>query len=296
MSSLRQCQNYRRFMKKLGWIVESIGHQNVIYIKTIPFFPIIAVAKVQRSNQQINFQLIKGLSKKYRSLFVKIEPKLVSGEKEAKILHQTLKKNGYKIDSSSLMATKTSVLKISSSQSTLLSKMHSKTRYNIRLSKKRNVVIKLYTGDQIAKNQNLVDDFYQVLSANSKRLKIFTYPKKWFMHLVWSFQKDALVLFAFLDEKPIAVSLFLIADNTIYYSHNGSLKEGRTNMAPYLIIWQAILEAKKRKLKFLDFDGIHDDRYKQTLSWKGFTRFKLGFGGDTISYMPSYISWLPFLR
>ena len=55
-------------------------------------------------------------------------------------------------------------------------------------------------------------------------------------------------------------------------------------MAPYLLHWQAILDAKNQGLVFYDFWGI------ETSSGEipGFVRFKLGFGGEQKEYGGAY--------
>ena len=49
-------------------------------------------------------------------------------------------------------------------------------------------------------------------------------------------------------------------------------------MAPYLLQWEQIKEAKKRGCIEYDFWGIDDKK------WPGVTRFKKGFGGQEITY------------
>ena len=42
-------------------------------------------------------------------------------------------------------------------------------------------------------------------------------------------------------------------------------------------------ERKKEGKKVFDFEGIYDERFP-LISWKGFTRFKKGFGGIEVEY------------
>jgi len=57
-------------------------------------------------------------------------------------------------------------------------------------------------------------------------------------------------------------------------------------MAPYLLHWQAIKDAKAKGFKNYDFGGVSDDNEK----WKGITKFKLGFSESTrpIKFPGSY--------
>ncbi len=73
-------------------------------------------------------------------------------------------------------------------------------------------------------------------------------------------------------------------------------KEGRKIGAAYLTLWEAIKFCQKRGLKYLDLEGIYDERYPgSTKNWKGFTAFKLQWGGKIVEYPGSYSKYIfPF--
>ena len=65
------------------------------------------------------------------------------------------------------------------------------------------------------------------------------------------------------------------------YLHGGSSREHKELMAPYLLHWRIMEEAKRRGMAQYDLWGIDGDR------WPGVTRFKKGFGGSGVFYPPS---------
>ena len=65
-------------------------------------------------------------------------------------------------------------------------------------------------------------------------------------------------------------------------------------MATTLVVWEGMMEAKRRECEWLDFDGIYDERYP-IKAFKGFSRFKAGFGGIEVEYLPAFERWLPRL-
>ncbi|TSC74000.1 MAG: methicillin resistance protein, partial [Parcubacteria group bacterium Gr01-1014_33] len=65
------------------------------------------------------------------------------------------------------------------------------------------------------------------------------------------------------------------------YLHGASSHEHREMMAPHLLHWRIIQEAKKRGCGTYDFWGIDEKK------WPGVTRFKIGFGGDILEYPES---------
>src|SRR3989338_5647077 len=91
------------------------------------------------------------------------------------------------------------------------------------------------------------------------------------------------IFFAKYQNKIIAVVLvnFYKPSQTATYLHGASSSEHREVMAPHLLYWRAIQEAKVRGFKSYDFWGIDEAR------WPGLTRFKLGFGGEQVEYPAS---------
>jgi lipid II:glycine glycyltransferase (peptidoglycan interpeptide bridge formation enzyme) len=89
-----------------------------------------------------------------------------------------------------------------------------------------------------------------------------------------------------------AATVYLTAGPVSYYGYNGSSETGRALMAPTLAVWEGIREARRRKLGWLDFDGEYDTRFP-IKRFKGFSRFKAGFGGLIVDYPPVFVRWLP---
>jgi lipid II:glycine glycyltransferase (peptidoglycan interpeptide bridge formation enzyme) len=104
---------------------------------------------------------------------------------------------------------------------------------------------------------------------------------------------------AFLDGTPLASIICIGFGHTFTYVHGASSSAMRNTMAPYLLQWTAIQEAKKMGFHRYDFWGIAplvektDDESVQCLNgrswpsghaWSGITRFKVGFGGEYREY------------
>jgi len=80
--------------------------------------------------------------------------------------------------------------------------------------------------------------------------------------------------------KLLASAIYLDFGKTRTFLFGGSSSEDKNVMAPYLLHWQAMLDAKNLGMIFYDFWGT------ETASGKvpGFVRFKLGFGGGEKIY------------
>ena len=95
--------------------------------------------------------------------------------------------------------------------------------------------------------------------------------------------ENAQLFLADYNGEVIAGGLFVYLDEWGIYYYGASVNSYRNVMAPYLIQWEAIKEAKRRGCKHYDFLGIAPENAKNH-PWKGVTEFKQKFGGRTVHY------------
>jgi lipid II:glycine glycyltransferase (peptidoglycan interpeptide bridge formation enzyme) len=207
---------------------------------------------------------VKQVAKKERVIFFKAEPLDPARGKPF------LEKFGF-IKSNSLQPQRTLILNINKSEEKLLSQMHQKTRYNIQLARKKGV--------KIQKSKNF-ERFWELLQDTAKRSNFHTHSKKYYKKMLEIPETELFV--AELDNKVIAANIVLFYNKRAIYLHGASNYEHRNLMAPYLLQWYQILEAKKKGCDEYDFWGIDSKK------WPGVTRFKKGFNGKEISYVGAY--------
>jgi lipid II:glycine glycyltransferase (peptidoglycan interpeptide bridge formation enzyme) len=93
---------------------------------------------------------------------------------------------------------------------------------------------------------------------------------------------------AYFEDKPIAGILNAYFNKTAIYYYGASSNEYRNLMAPYLLQWHAILDAKENNYHFYDFLGVADpSNPKDPL--QGVTYFKQKFGGTLYNWPASNI-------
>ena len=180
-----------------------------------------------------------------------------------------------------IIARHTVAIDLQASQEELLGKMHPKGRYNIKLAGKKGVEIVEETD---------VENFYPILQETCLRDGFNPNPKEFYQTFLseLSKKKKAKLYMAYYHGKPIAGVLNTYFKNTAIYYYGASSNQYRNLMAPYLLQWHAILEAKQDGYKFYDFLGTADpSNPKDPL--KGVTFFKQKFGGQKISWPASKV-------
>ncbi len=197
-------------------------------------------------------QQIKNIAKKENSIFLKLEPT----EKPEKID----KKNKFK-QSTNIQPRKSLILDITKPEKELLEQMHHKTRYNIRLARRKGVKVK--------SDKTKFEYFWKLLQKTTERDQFKAYPQQYYQRML---DIPGLELFvAIYNQKVIAANIVLFYNQTAIYLHGTSDYKYRKLMAPHLLQWEQIRKAKKQSCIEYDFWGIDQEK------WPGVTRFKTGF-------------------
>lgn len=181
--------------------------------------------------------------------------------------------SGWKKSKKEIQPSKTVIIDLKHSEEELLTAMHHKTRYNISVADKHGVVVG-EGGD--------IDSFLRLLKKTAKRDKFNPHPADYYKKLFGYSGLSTRLYFAKHDNKLIAVALILIYGDAGYYLHGASDYEHRSLMAPYALHWHIIKQLQAEGLRQYDLWGI-DAR-----KWPGVTRFKLGWGGQTVEYPGSF--------
>lgn len=186
--------------------------------------------------------------------------------------------------SSPLQPPETLLLDLSQSEDELLGRMKEKTRYNIRLAQKKGVTTRW------SKDVSNIPLFYNLLKQTAARQAIRIHSQSHYTHIlnIVGEEDAAALIIAESEEKiPIAANLVTFFGGTATYLHGGTDNRYRALMAPYLLQWETIQEAKRRGLRWYDLGGCAVTRGK-IKEWTGITRFKEGFGGKLFDCGKTY--------
>ncbi|MBU1146018.1 peptidoglycan bridge formation glycyltransferase FemA/FemB family protein [Patescibacteria group bacterium] len=214
-------------------------------------------------NYEFLIEKISEIAKKENGIFLRLEPPIKFQVSNFKFQEIT-----------PIQPKHTLVLDLTKSEDDLLAAMHEKTRYNIRLAEKKNLVLK---------NENF-EDFWKLMKTTTERDKFSAHPKEHYQTMLEKISGDGKtgmrteLKIVYSGDTPLAAAIIGYFGDTATYIHGASSSEFRNLMAPYFLHWEIIGEAKNLGYKFYDFWGIGE------VKWPGVTRFKKGFGGFEINY------------
>lgn len=260
MISFLQSQAWADFQKSINNKIWRIDE--VLVIKyNLPFNKNYLYIPQYRENFLLESFLnkVRKIAKNEKAIFVKIEA------------IENFNNSNF-IQSHNIQPQKTIILDITKSKQELLRQMHYKTRYNIGLAEKKGILIK--------KDKSKFEDFWKLTEQTVKRDNFHSHPKNYYEKML---EIPGMELFiAEFEGKIIAANIVVFYDKTAIYLHGASDYRYRNLMAPCLLQWSQILEAKKRGCIEYDFWGIDEKK------WPGVTRFKRGFNGQEITYSGAY--------
>jgi lipid II:glycine glycyltransferase (peptidoglycan interpeptide bridge formation enzyme) len=166
-------------------------------------------------------------------------------------------------------------INISKNEEELLVDMKAKTRYNIRLAKKKGVKIKVYSTEN-SNFDKVLNTFFDMLNETTKRKGITAHSNDYYRKMFNSLSSENIKLYvAKYKNEIIAANINIFFGDTVTYLHGATSDRYRNVMAPFLLQWEAILDAKNKKFHFYDFGGVKTS--DKSGSWSGITRFKMGF-------------------
>jgi len=159
----------------------------------------------------------------------------------------------------------------------LLVGMKSKTRYNIRVGEKRGVRVVVSTEGKY------VIAFIRLVTGTAGRKGIVPHPKGYYETMCTTLLGENGKIFAAeKDGEIIAANLVVFHGDTATYLHGGSDDAYRSDMAPFLLQWEAMRESKRRGCTWYDFGGVNMSELEAGEGkWFGITRFKAGFSPTT---------------
>ena len=213
-----------------------------------------------------------------RAVFLKVEP---DAWEDAFAAESALRRFGFQPSAHNLQPPRTALVDISGDEGEILARMKQKTRYNIRLAGRKEVVVQ--PSDDLSA-------FTDLMAVTGERDAFGVHAPEYYRRAYELFQPLGMceLLIASYQGQPLAGIMVFARGERAWYFYGASNNIERNRMPAYLVQWEGIRWARSKGCTTYDLWGI-PDADEETLEdqftdrsdglW-GVYRFKRGFGGD----------------
>jgi lipid II:glycine glycyltransferase (peptidoglycan interpeptide bridge formation enzyme) len=228
---------------------------------------------------------LKELGKQHNCIFIQLEPNIQkSSDLESQILNLDLRLSHHP-----LFTKYTFTLDLTKSEEELLSGMHQKTRYNIRVAEKKGVTVTENNTSSAFK------EYLKITDETTTRQKFYAHTHSYHQqqwdtlpHTPSESSLSSHLLTAQYEKDTLAAWILFIFNNTLYYPYGASSSKHKDKMASNLIMWEAIKFGKAHGCTSFDMWGALSDTPDTTDAWYGFHRFKENYGSKHVEFIGSY--------
>ena len=190
----------------------------------------------------------------------------------------------------------TTLVDLTGTEEEILEKMHSKWRYNIRLSTKKGVIVNKYDGKSINLSEK-IEKFYELTKETNARDGNSSHAKDYYLDLIRSSAtereqgKDVPEVNLYIAEhegEEIAAIMTLFSHDEAIYLYGASSNHKRNLMPNHLLQWTAMKDAKAYGSKYYDMYGMPPEGEDENHPMHGLYMFKANFGGRIIHRIGSW--------
>ena len=223
---------------------------------------------------------IKALAKKHKAYVFKADPDVKS---DNELFKQNLKDAGFKITPGSqtfdgIQPCFVYRLDVSGkTEEDIFNNFQSKTRYNVRLSVKKGVTVRLGGKEDIK-------DFQRLMEETGLRDEFVVRPASYFEKMLEVYGDNARLYMADFEGKPIAGTLAIYYGNKVWYLYGASGNAYRNVMPNYQLQWEMIRWSIEKGCDIYDFRGVPGD-VPEDHPLYGLVRFKRGFNGEYTEFL-----------
>ncbi len=227
---------------------------------------------------------LESLARRENALFIKIDPDVVrcwgfDPERPSPVGGQFIKElsqRGWVHSAEQIQFPNTVELDLTQSEESLLAAMKSKTRYNIRLAGRKDVVVRHGSDADF----ELIAKMY---AETAERDGFTIRPLDYYLDAWQSFYDAGMAhpLIAEYEGTPLGAVILIRFGERVSYMYGASTHIERKRMPNYLLQWEAIRWAKAQGCTVYDFWGAPTLFEESDPMW-GVWRFKSGFEGQVV--------------
>ncbi len=222
---------------------------------------------------------LEDLARAQRAIFVKIDPDV---DLEENTVVEILRDRGWRPSSEQVQFRNTILIDLQRSEDELLANMKAKTRYNIRLARRRGVKVRVGSLEDLPL-------FYEMYAETGRRDNFIIRPFAYYRDAWGAFigAELARLFLAEYEGEPLAGLIAFRFGQRAWYMYGASTRKHRNLMPNHLLQWEAIRWAKNEGCTIYDMWGAPDVLDESDPLW-GVYRFKEGFGGQFVRHIGAY--------
>ncbi len=160
----------------------------------------------------------------------------------------------------------------------ILNNFESKTRYNLRLSVRKGVTVRLGKREELPR-------FFEIMKETGARDNFSIRPLSYFEKMYDLMHPENLRFYVAEHEGDIiAGTIAIYYGDKVWYLYGASSNSKRNVMPNYLLQWEMIKWAKEKDCRIYDFRGVSGDLTPENPLY-GLYRFKKGFNGELVEFV-----------
>ncbi len=256
-----QSKQWADFQRSTGREVVIVDGVGLFVVNALPFGWKYAFCP-KGPTTDVSVEMLRTVADKLGVVFLRLEPTQRLNDSITQRLFKTFE----------ISPSHTLVTDLTKPEGDLLAAMHEKTRYNVRLAERKGVTVSIGTDS--------IDDVWPLFEQTASRGQFRLHPKSYYQKMLAS--GVVFIATAKVGDQIVAANLMVDHAGTRTYLHGASGETHRNVMAPFLLHWELIKDAKRKGIEAYDWWGVAPEGADESHPWNGITRFKLGFGGNRV--------------
>jgi lipid II:glycine glycyltransferase (peptidoglycan interpeptide bridge formation enzyme) len=271
---IRQTENWSKYLEMYKWKSIKLSNGAILRTRALLFFKF---AKLQRPGvlDRKDLEELDSVCKQNRVFSLKLFPNVGQDT-------DLLEEFGYKQDTSLDAPPKTLLIDLRKSKDELWDELTKGCRYSINRANRYGVFVAFLRNP----GEKEIEDFRDLVSKRGSARNYFVQSTRDYKHKVDIFGDQSFIVNVYDKEGDIlGAKLYLGYGKNVAYVHGGTSTSGQTSKGGYKLLWDSILYFKELGFEALDLEGLYDERLSnQTKGWKGYSEFKLKFGGEAVEF------------
>lgn len=225
---------------------------------------------------------LENTARRERALFIKIDPDIRTDTSIGKAVKEILRRRGWCASREQIQFRNTMLLDLTRDPDEILAAMKSKWRYNVRLAKRKGVIVHPGTLSDLPL-------LYQLYTETATRDGFVIRPEGYYRDAWGSFIEAGLAqpLVAKVEDEVVAMVIIFRFQQYAWYMYGASRNTHREKMPNHLLQWEAMLWAREQGCTVYDMWGAPDVLNESDPMW-GVYRFKQGFGGEFVEHIGAW--------